>query len=620
MFNLEALDPRSKIIMIASISTGAMAISNIWFLSGLLAFTILIMLIGGIGATSQIKQGRVAFGMVVFLFIIQAIFGRWLIGAMLCVRLLIVIMSALILLTGQTRDYLLALTQWKLPAEIAYMVMMGLHFFPIIKEEAMDIYYSIQLRGIEVKKTSLAKKLKVYRKISLPILAGAMSRAKDTSISMEARAFRAYPKRTYMRKLKLSKKDAFSMILFPVLCAAFIFAGCTLENSMPALQAISPKEVPSQIVLSCDGNGETTEIVSWKGTEKYKSYIRYGTKKNYKSTGDFSLSKEAKVVTVREGKYYRYSVKLVDLEKNTQYYYSVGAGEKWSKRAAFTTAGNEKQFQFMSLGDVQYNLRERDYGIWGDNLESAYKRNPKIKLTLMMGDMVEKNGDIEDWNYLLDETQNVFTSVPVMTTAGNHETSIIPKTYLQVMSLPENGPKDLKEEVYSFDYGNCHFVALNSCLFMDERKNSMSEKEWKNMMESVDKWLDKDLKESKAKWTIVFMHHPAYPIAEDDHKIYKAIRENWVPIFEKEKVDLVLCGHQHVYMRTKKIKGVTYMMADSGQKASHYYYNGMKMPSYVKKFSDVESTYEIYNVKEKSFLVKAYDSAGNIIDSFSLEK
>lgn len=221
MFSLASLDPRTKIIIIASISTAAMITQNIYWLLGLFVFTELLMTLGRISPARQLKQAKGALAMVIFLFILQAVFGQWQLGAMLCIRLMIVIMSALILLTGRSTDYMLALTSWKVPYEIAYMVIIGLHFFPILRDEARDVYISIQLRGKEMKKNNIADRLRTYAKICLPILVGALERAKDTSVSMEARCFRLYPQRTYLRKLTLRKRDVVLLIIFPLLALGF---------------------------------------------------------------------------------------------------------------------------------------------------------------------------------------------------------------------------------------------------------------------------------------------------------------------------------------------------------------------------------------------------------------
>ena len=138
-------------------------------------------------------------------------------GGMLSLRLLILIVSALILLNGEPRDYLLAMAQCRVPYEIAFMVMTGIHFFPILKEESLNVYYSVQLRGTEIKRAGLRRKLDVYLKISLPILVSTIVKAKAMTIAMESRCFRVLPYRTYMRRLVLTKKDILLLILFPAL-------------------------------------------------------------------------------------------------------------------------------------------------------------------------------------------------------------------------------------------------------------------------------------------------------------------------------------------------------------------------------------------------------------------
>lgn len=126
-------------------------------------------------------------------------------GVML--RIIIIIISAMILLSSSERDFLLALVQWKIPYEIAFMVMLGLHFLPILREEALNVYFAVQMRGTELQKISVGQKLKLYTRIMLPILSGAIYRAEQMAIAMEARAFHAYPQRTYRKRLKLKKLD-----------------------------------------------------------------------------------------------------------------------------------------------------------------------------------------------------------------------------------------------------------------------------------------------------------------------------------------------------------------------------------------------------------------------------
>ncbi len=218
---MDNLDPRTKIVIIACISAAALITKNLWMLTGLLVFTVLLMMTMGISISRQKKQLMTVIGMVIFLFVLQAVFGRWELGLVLCVRLMVLLMSALILLTGEPRDYLLAMVQCRMPYELAYMVILAFRFFPLLREEAMDIYYSIQLRGTELQKISMGKKLDAYRRMCIPILAGAMERAGDTSIAMEIRGFRAKGRRTYMRHLKLKALDVAVIIVMVVLTGIF---------------------------------------------------------------------------------------------------------------------------------------------------------------------------------------------------------------------------------------------------------------------------------------------------------------------------------------------------------------------------------------------------------------
>lgn len=227
---MRELDPRSKLVAVICISTLAIVYQDPLKLLFLLLFSILMLLL----IVSDLKRGLQPLlkilPMLLLLFLVQCLFTRLgtpmlmvhgiiiitdvglTMGLGVMLRIIIIIMSAMILLSSSERDFLLALVQWKIPYEIAFMVMVGLHFLPILREEAMNVYYAVQMRGTELQKTSSRQKLKLYTRIMLPIISGAIYRAEQMAIAMEARAFRAYPQRTYMRKLRLQKMDYFVQI------------------------------------------------------------------------------------------------------------------------------------------------------------------------------------------------------------------------------------------------------------------------------------------------------------------------------------------------------------------------------------------------------------------------
>ncbi len=205
-------------------------------------------------------------------------------------------------------------------------------------------------------------------------------------------------------------------------------------------------------------------------------------------------------------------------------------------------------------------------------LSVFFAGKPVVEFVLFLGDMVENPADNKDWEVFFDNKQPAFGDLEVYTTPGNFE-------------LPENGP------VTSGDYENCHIVSLNSSFFMKERRKAVEYNDsgasgYKADVKAINDWLKGDLTSCDACWKIVFMHHPLYPVAEDDD-IYGILRDNWEQIFLDCGVDVVFCVYQHVYARIMPYKGSessgkpVYIMINSGQKRSKYVKDEMDIPACV---------------------------------------
>lgn len=353
--------------------------------------------------------------------------------------------------------------------------------------------------------------------------------------------------------------------------------------------------IGNQIILS--QTGEDTVAVSWTSDTEYDGIAVI--------SGD---EVKAECTEIRDGEYYRYTTEFKGLEKDKTYKYRIGSTDTLSKKRMMKLADDESEFSFLYIGDIQYQLRDRDYEIWGDFMQTAYEDNEDAAFGIFAGDMVDKAPDMKDWTAFFTNAEPVFSEIPMMTTAGNHETSITPSVYLDMVAMPENSPAG--EEAYSFDYGDAHFVSLNSNLLQDARKDTDG---YQQLMTDVNEWLQQDLSGTDCKWKIVYMHHPMYPV-DEDNGIYSELRQEWEQILTDNDVDLVLCGHQHVYMRTKPLNGITYVMANSGEKRSYYVDEGTVLPEYVETMYEDGSNYVRIDVNENSLLINAYDEAGNKID------
>lgn len=374
-----------------------------------------------------------------------------------------------------------------------------------------------------------------------------------------------------------------------------------------------------QIALNITDSPGDSITVTWYTQNEDTSYVYYTESSVFdKEDTQHEYNKKGDITEIREDEYFRHSATLTGLKEGTEYAYCVGSEKQSSSTAYFTTESGSDNFKFMFLGDIQYQVRDRDYQTWGEYVKTAFEKNNDIELALLGGDMVDKSADVLDWSGFFNNGEFIFEKIPIATTVGNHETSIIPYTYRQMLSMPGNGPTGYEEEFYSFDYGDCHFLSLNSCFFMEERKNDFdSINQWNEALADINKWLEKDLKENDKSWTIVYMHHPPYPIEEDDI-LYKELREKWVPLFESGGVSAVFCGHQHVYMRTKEINGIPYFMSSSGEKPSYYYDESHDIPEYIEKIYQNKS-YILTEVEKDILTIDVYNEKHKSIDSIQLK-
>jgi 3',5'-cyclic AMP phosphodiesterase CpdA len=72
-------------------------------------------------------------------------------------------------------------------------------------------------------------------------------------------------------------------------------------------------------------------------------------------------------------------------------------------------------------------------------------------------------------------------------------------------------------------------------------------------------WLEHELAAARSDrgidWIVVCMHQVAISSVDQFNGADLAIREEWLPLFDKYGVDLVVCGHEHHYERSHPIRG-----------------------------------------------------------------
>ena len=128
-------------------------------------------------------------------------------GVSSSLRLLLIVLVAGMLFDIPYYDYLLAFRSWKIPYEISFLVATVIHFIPIFGRQFKRSREALFLRGIELGRLPVIKRMKAYISLLFPVVARAVSEVRYRAISLELRAFRLYPTRTYLYQQKLKWWD-----------------------------------------------------------------------------------------------------------------------------------------------------------------------------------------------------------------------------------------------------------------------------------------------------------------------------------------------------------------------------------------------------------------------------
>ena len=282
-------------------------------------------------------------------------------------------------------------------------------------------------------------------------------------------------------------------------------------------------------------------------------------------------AEQTKAVTDKdETEYVSNKVTATDLKANTNYYYSYQKDGQWTAPEKYTT-DNGSKFSFIFVGDPQigssnelkgaateefYNAQSaavaNDAFNWNTTLNQAMeKTGNKASFVLSSGDQIQSTkkkspnkaawgSEIEYSGYL---SPDVLKNLPVATTVGNHDADNANYTYhFNTANASELGSNGKVGGDYWFKHDNALFIMLNT-----QDTNVEEHRQFIEQTVAANK---------DCKWRIVTLHQDIYGSAEHSNEPeITNLRYQLAPIFEDNKVDVVLTGHDHAYSRTQILKG-----------------------------------------------------------------
>lgn len=332
-------------------------------------------------------------------------------------------------------------------------------------------------------------------------------------------------------------------------------------------------------------DGAEAVVVAWQ-TEPGEAdfHLEFGPSRSYGKTAPVARTERRQGANAADRRF-NYATALGGLALGRRYFYRLrGNGHTLAEGDFTTRKGRGTRTRFVAFGD-------NAYGDPGEKAVAyhAYRANPDFIMNT--GDNVYESGRDGEYARYFFPVYNadradpavgapLLRSVPFYTVIANHDVhhkdarglpaadfdeSPDALAYYTAMHLPRNGPsvparptpllgdpalitafqscagpRYPRQANYSFDYGDAHFLCLDSNVYVDPQDAALRA------------WIKADLVATDALWKFAVYHHPAFNVG-DKHYQEQHMRA-LSPLLEAHGVDFCLSGHEHTYQRTMPLR------------------------------------------------------------------
>lgn len=202
-------------------------------------------------------------------------------------------------------------------------------------------------------------------------------------------------------------------------------------------------------------------------------------------------------------------------------------------------AADSASFFFLQLSDPQFGFMDNNKSISAETeaMNKAVTAINQLKppFVVITGDFVNNSKSKEQIAAYKSMIAQIDSSVKVYMIPGNHDIGKVSRASI------DNYKKNYGETHFSFRYGDCAFIGIDSNIIKEEDK----ERE-----EVQFKWLEQELQKTKdARFKFVFTHCSVFLKRMDEPVNYSnfslPMREKYVRLFQKYGVNAIFAGHLH---------------------------------------------------------------------------
>jgi hypothetical protein len=379
-----------------------------------------------------------------------------------------------------------------------------------------------------------------------------------------------------------------------LLAAAGITGAAALAGAGEAEAALAVRRAPGLVTeppvhglhLQFGADASSEMVVSWHALQ----IVRRPRVVLGRPDGKFERTVDAEIRSYTDAKsgrpVYAYHARLRNLQPGAAYLYAAlhdGADPEFGTFG--TLARGRAPFTFTSFGDQgtptlgkryvpRPGVKIPDPPYVNDNLGSPSAGDTTLGVERLRPAFHLFNGDlcyanladdrVRTWSDFWTNNSRSARNRPWMPSAGNHENElgngpIGYRAYQTYFSLPPaTGQTNVTRGLwYAFTAGSIRVISIaNDDIVYQDGGNSYVRGYSGGAQKA---WLERELsgarRDRDIDWIVVCMHQVAISSVDLFNGADLGIRQEWLPLFDRYGVDLVVCGHEHHYERSHPIRG-----------------------------------------------------------------
>ena len=382
------------------------------------------------------------------------------------------------------------------------------------------------------------------------------------------------------------------------------------------------------------GATENERNITWYTTIGNEGYVRYCKTDEIVSgrmPDNSPISYSTRYDSINKIGYIINKATLKNLSPNTEYAYQLFVGEFSSELYEFKT-DSEGAFDFVFVGDPQ--LKD-DVGSeqWADTLnkiDTAFDPS----LIVLSGDNIVTPDEEEQYNHFIVDAMKNTAFAPTVGPA--HDSPSV--SFSEHFNIPNKSDSYGVNETsanYWYIYNNVLFMHLN----MSDTAAAKNGEHKAFMEETIEM-------NPGVRWKIVVLHNALYSAGMHSDPSYayfeseiSAYREHLAPSLTECGIDLVLSGHDHIYVRSKFMNGNvvsdictdegyvidpigTLHIAASSSTGTKFYENKVGDADYIAKLSEEKRKSAIcFSITDTTLTLNSYylDDM-SVFDNFTIVK